>query len=582
MNEATITFTLKILSPLDNARVSLNTCITILKLTIDSNRRICYLASDDSVNVMEGPIAVYKFVKFSQFFGRWVQLSLSMRSNYIINTATANPYIFNPLLNANWKNLYAFYVNEIPVIPFREFNFDTMIHKTALYFNTLEIGNDFWAYLSELNVYKGYISNPFISPTNTLLKESLVKNYSFKTTYKNAKLNLIPSDIAIYGSYCIRDDIIDMTQYKVSLTTLQNYNLAFGLNLNCIADYSALDDGKRCDGTSFIDTAVLYKNNQINCLSCSTSCQASCAFKGNNGCSSNLSNFQRIYLKYSNYNISDQPAMQIADINGNYVFTGVPETKRVSMVDVSHYTLNLDKIKVATGQKYSMEFWYNLQLYGQSDFIKANGVNSNAQFPILFNSHEFIWDNHMLVRIENINNEINVSCLPIFKKADKTNNALYQNAMDEYNKNKQTVKQSDLLYRGSKWVYVSCSVNIPEKSYVFNSKPFILNILSNNGVTSVTDQANNPYNFLNDIKSGTITSTTLSVAPGDGAKSNYGMLFVQELRLWSDSNLKRFSTNCRYLYFEIDFIFLFFKFKFNFIFNFLFKKNKIFLQNFFN
>lgn len=559
MDQATVTFSLKILGPLDVSRISnsLSTCITILKLTKDSKRQICYIPSDDSINVLEDTIPVFKFIKFSQYFGRWIQLSLSMDSTYIYNSGTS-AYTFNSLLNSNWKNLYAFYVNEIPVVPFKEFNFDVNIHKTQLYFDTLDIGNEFWAYLSELNVYRGFIVNPFISSTSGLLKSYLVRNYNFKNAFKN-KFTLIPSEVSSYGSHCLTDDSINLTQYNISANQQLNYNFANTLSINCIADYNPFD-AKKCEGNTYIDGSTLYKNAELSCFSCSASCQDGCAFKGINGCSSNLINFSKNYLRYTNYNSADSTGLAAKDVNVNYVYPGVPETKKTTLVDLSKYkSIFVQNINVASSQKYSMEFWYNLYFYGQADYAKAN-PNTAAQFPLANMSHEFIWDNHMLIRIENINNEINVSCIPIYKRFDKSNSA-FTNIMNEYNKNKLTEKQSNMLYRKSKWVYVTCSTNIPDSTFSFNNKQTNLYVLKNENLGSVADQVNNPFNFLNEIKSKTITSTTLSIKTGDDSKSNYGMLFIQELRLWSDSNIKRFSTNCRYAlsYFFINLITFHFK-----------------------
>lgn len=553
MDKVTITFSLKLLGPIENSRAAnyISNCVLILKLTKDLKRQICYQVSDDSINLMEDNIPVFKLLKFSQFFGKWIQLSVAMNSNYIYHAIT-NSYILNPLLNSYWKNLYAFYVNEIPVPPFKDFNYDTNIHKSALYFNSLEIGNEFWAYLSELNVYKGYITNPFVSSTNVWLKEGLIWNYSFKTSYKN-KLALSASDAISYGSFCLVDNSIDSASYLgFSSSPFTSNNFAMYLGSVCLADYNPFDS-KKCQGNTYVDSSTLYKAPDFTCVSCSPACFDGCSFKGINGCSSNLLNFNKNYLKYTNYNTgaisssSTSTSLVNTDsnfVNLNYVFPGIPETRKTILVDLSKYkNIYVGNIKVAYSQKYSMEFWYNLYLYGQSSPIKPDSGSISA--PIVFTSHEFIWDNHMLIKIESIKNEIFVSCIPIFKRYSSSIPA-YASIMNEFEKIKISEKQTNMYYKASKWVYVSCSTNVPDYTFSFNNKQSRLIFPNDSFSIPDSNQSINPFDFLSKIKNQEIQSTTLNIKSADNSKPNYGMLFIQDLRLWSSSNLKSLTTTCRY------------------------------------
>ena len=191
--------------------------------------------------------------------------------------------------------------------------------------------------------------------------------------------------------------------------------------------------------------------------------------------------------------------------------------KSLTMINFSVYNkIEIPKVKVSSSKKYTMEFWFNLYTYGFQ--------NSLQNYNVPFKSQEFIWDLHMRIRIENINNEIFAGCYPIFDN-------------DDSNVYEQLKKMEKISNPISNWIKINCSTNQKESLYSLNNKEYKLDI----GTLNIPDLS-------------TIKETELIIKPGDEvnpSKNKYGFFFVKELKLWSYYNPGLFDNSCMYLLYFI-------------------------------
>lgn len=503
MNQLTITITLKVIG-FARSEVNINgNCHDIVILTKDSVRRICYMQTDDSLNLMEGSTTAFKFEGFSKFFGEFVTISVSMSSKYMF-IENSQTYDVDPKLPKNWKSYYAFYLNENPVPAHRDFNYDGSMNTISLYFNRLEIGTKTWAYMSNISVYKGFYTNPFALVTHNKRRSYLVRDYHFTTSVsENKKILKAPTPDSIIKTFCLNDDDVDLSLYNGI-----SQDFAFQNKYYCVADFN-VNYEKACSGKTYLD----MDSSTRNCLACSLSCPQECAFKGVNGCTANSLD-PNVFHKYTNYDtaIINEPT---SDINNKYYFSNDIEVRKIKYQDVSRYK----KIKIApleVGINYAIEFWFYLYNYGVGSVTSGN---------LGFEKEEIIWDNHNKIVIENVKNEIMVTCYPLFDLIDASN-PLYQKANEEFEKYKITKKMADLLYKNSQWAHINCSTDVEKGIAKFGGEEvnFKINIDNSN---------ENPFNYLQQIKDKQLTQSSLTIQNGENAATNYGVLYINQIRLWS-------------------------------------------------
>jgi hypothetical protein len=519
MNALTLSITLRINGLVYSTSNNANDCFDVIILTSDKNRKVCYLSSDDSLNLMEGGISAFKYVNFSKFFGQFIVISISFNSKYIYDKDSKN-YKVDPTVSKYWRNYYSFYINEIPVPSHRQFDYDNKINTIPLYFNKLQLGQYIWAYMNEINVYKGFYTNPFSLVTHNN-KIYLVKTYSFTTAVQGDK-NFISAPLPTSQNkvYCLDDSLIDFTAYN-GITSDFAYNKKF----NCVSDLEIRFE-KKCSGNTFFE----IDSQTPKCSSCSISCPSDCAFKGINGCTANSLD-SKIYQKYTNYD-STTIQSKTSDINTNYYFSNDIESRKVNLLDMSKFSsASLKELKVRNGNEYSTEFWFHIHMYGLGGVSK-----SNSNKPIPFDKQDVIWDKHNKITIENINNEIYVTCYPLFNNIDK-NSANYKTSMDEYEKYKISRKMSELIYKKTKWVYVNCSTNLSLGKANLNDKEVEFKI-------NIDDSDNNPYQHIYKINNKSINTTDLIIQKGELAKTNYGLFIFEELRLWNTAYFSEKSPDC--------------------------------------
>jgi hypothetical protein len=412
MNQLTISLTIKINGLVYSSSNKSDYCYEVLTLTLNQNRRVCYMTKDDSLNLMEGSIPAFKFVNFSNYFGKFVVISIALDSKYIYDIESKT-YKVDPSVGQYWRNYYAFYVNENPVPAYREFDYENKINTLALYMDKLELGNNIWAYLNEINVYKGFYTNPFTLVTHNTKRANLMKTYSFHTTVQGEnKIIKAPAPNSINRQFCLDESIVNFDYYSGI-----NSGFAYLQKYNCVSDFEIKFENA-CSGDTYFEIDSKTKN----CSPCSLSCPTDCAFKGVNGCTAN-SLESKVFQKYTNYD-SSILLSETADINNKYYFSNDIESRRVSLVDISKYSsIKLQEIKVKNSKQYTTEFWFHIYMHGLGSITK-----SDANKPLSFDKHEVIWDKHNKIVIENVNNEIIVTCYPLYDVIDNTY-SIYEKSM---------------------------------------------------------------------------------------------------------------------------------------------------------
>lgn len=281
----------------------------------------------------------------------------------------------------------------------------------------------------------------------------------------------------------------------------------------------------------YLDTETkLYKQCSENCKTCATkdsclSCQSGFYFKENynqitgdicyseaeSSSNKSLVNYfldqaEKLY-KFCNYNSGSQYLQYNP-------FKNSLECKSLKMIDLSPYTkIEIPNVKVATSKRYTMQFWFNLISYGYNP-------NKYTDYVIPFGSEEFIWDLHLKIKIENIKNQIQVSCYPLYD----------EDSWETF----ESFKKFEILSNPiGNWIKVSCSVDQNKKLFRMNNnnKEYYLNVenISYPDLLSVRD-------------------TELIIKPGkevDLANNNYGLLFVKELKLWTYYDAGNFDSDCK-------------------------------------
>jgi len=189
--------------------------------------------------------------------------------------------------------------------------------------------------------------------------------------------------------------------------------------------------------------------------------------------------------------------------------------KSLSMIDLSVYDkIVIPNIKVANARKYTIQFWFNLLI---------NNFENENNFIIPFKSEEVIWDLHMKIRIENINNKIFIGCFPIY---DSDNSKEYE----------ELYKKENIINSFGKWIRVSCSTDQINSIFNFNKNESLFDY-KNIKVPDLT----------------TVKDTELIIKSGEenNNNNNYGFLFIKEFKLWTLYNNKSLINDCKYIIFKI-------------------------------
>jgi hypothetical protein len=254
-----------------------------------------------------------------------------------------------------------------------------------------------------------------------------------------------------------------------------------GLKYTCVADYHPyLDSTTRC----------LSDNNYFNITNIDNYCQGEC----DSSCTN-----------------SNLPCATKSNLGCSCAFNGSQWLRRDNSTDSVYCdnlpyldfaktnTTTLDNVKVASDGDYSLEFWFYLYSYNQT----ISG----------FSSYELIWDKMLKASIYDKNNTLTMRCYPIYDSSDP-------NAFSDYSEDSLTLK----YYQ---WNYVQCSTSLKNKKYYINTNP----------ETNIQQIIPSGFgNFTN------ITSTNFIMQPS--GHTNYGFLFIREIKLWAIYNIREFFTKC--------------------------------------
>lgn len=333
-------------------------------------------------------------------------------------------------------------------------------------FDAIDIGYEFTALISDLRVYRNFILNPYAYVTGNKRSLYIMINY--------------PLDGKSSTTDCVTDQILDLTVYS-DLTLDQLINTySKKLGIECKPDYNPYLSGSCSAGTFFNYTDLT--NKEVPCSTCDGGCLDNCAGLGKNKCQCDFASGNQI-LRY--------------DTNTTSHYCDVLPYLDFSKSDA----LNLSPVKASNTGEYTLELWFNLYSY------KDN--------YIAFDSEEIIWDQHLAFKIFNNNNTLGISCNPVYKMGAESDYTKYY--------------KDEFLGKGIKtWIYISCSVSLPDRKF-----------FTNKGVTYPIET---PTNLFPDSKS--LTTTSLTIRTGNNGRINYGYLFIKDIRLWSVAGFNYQNTDC--------------------------------------
>lgn len=230
----------------------------------------------------------------------------------------------------------------------------------------------------------------------------------------------------------------------------------------------------------FFNYTDIY-NSDSPCFSCDKSCNEGCVNSGIYDCQCDFTSGNQI-IRF-NYNTT------------THYCENLPY-QDFSKID----SMDIPNVKVSNTGEYSMEFWMYLYSYNKT--------------YVAFDNEEIIWDLHSYIKVSYFNNTFGVTCNPVYQIDSAEKYKIYE--------------KEDTIYKNiMNWIYVSCSVNIPLNKFTTLRREFKLN----------TEKDLIPNNSNRE-------STKLVIRAGRKSRTNYGFLFIKNLRLWSIYDITKIETNC--------------------------------------
>ena len=158
---------------------------------------------------------------------------------------------------------------------------------------------------------------------------------------------------------------------------------------------------------------------------------------------------------------------------------------------VAYKPITIDALKASTSQEYTLEMWVYVYAY-----------NGNS---IVFTDYDIIWDKHSRITLYNKSNSLIVKCYSV----------------SEIDKIADYTEFSEKVMSYYSWNFIKCGADWLAKKYFLN--------------TALQDIQ---------ITAPTIASTSKLRLALDTAKiSNFGFLFIRELKLWQQFNYKYIDTS---------------------------------------
>lgn len=282
-----------------------------------------------------------------------------------------------------------------------------------------------------------------------------------------------------------------LSDYNFNSSYYKNFTVPAGstlysiLGINNQADYSPYFTSFHCDSSYFFDITKI-KQKDPPCYACDSACADTCSYSSPAGCTCDF-----------------KTANNLLRIDSD---TGRLYCETLAYNEFSKTTnVTLSNVKVVKSQEYTIEFWFYLYAYNETN--------------IAFEGHEIIWDLHNYIKIANVNNTVVVSCSPLM---DMKNYKLYSSYFRSY--------AYHIINKGvMNWIYVTCSTSIPRSIYYLDQHP-----------EDILDKFLYPVPDLTQLN-----STSLIIQPLANAKTNYGLLFLREIKLWSSYDIRRYTTKCK-------------------------------------
>lgn len=430
---------------------STNSCFIIFRLTKDGNRYISYCPNEYKLYFYEGTSIIY--TDTNVFYNMIGQWCLISISNYYYTSNDPSD------INKYFQKLQKFYVHDKEI---KKIGPDM---PQGWIFNTFDIGYEFSASISDFKIYRNFIINPYSYVTSSKKDLSMQMYYPL-----DGKTNTLD---------CVTDNIMDLTRYSdLILDTVIN-TMAKKLGIDCKYDYNPYSMGT-CS-SNFFNYIDLY-SREVPCSSCDKACLDNCANTGNYDCQCDFTSANQI-LRY--------------EANTTTHYCDVLPYFDFSKLD----TLELSNIKASNTGEYALEFWMYLYSYNQN--------------YVVFDNEEIIWDYHTYIKVFYFNNNLGITCNPIYQIDSSTSYKIYE--------------RTETLFKNvMTWVYISCSVSIPQKKFT-TQKGFIYNLDTDSNL--IPDNSKR-------------TNTKLVIRAGSNSRTNYGFLFIKDMRLWSIYDINNLNTNC--------------------------------------
>ena len=338
----------------------------------------------------------------------------------------------------------------------------------------------------------------------------LPKGWNFNTFDLGFEYSAILSDIRFFRNF-ILNPYAYVTGNKKDFTLQLNYQLDGKTNLlDCVTD-SMLDFTSYPDLIANLGTNLLARKLGIECKGDYNPYLAGT-------CSSAFFNYTDIYNRDVPCTVCDKSCVDDCANNGKYDcqcdFGSANQILRYDVNATTHYcdslpyldfskqsSFDVNNVKVSNTGEYSIEFWFYLYSYNPT--------------YVAFESEEIIWDYHTYIKIFYSNNTLGLTCNPVYQSSQASNYKFYE-------------RDENMFKNIMTWVYVSCSVSVPLKRF--------------------TTQRGFSYNLDTDSKlipdKSKLSTTTLTIRPGANSRTNYGFLFIKDLRLWSIYDINNLNTNC--------------------------------------
>ena len=258
-------------------------------------------------------------------------------------------------------------------------------------------------------------------------------------------------------------------------TCVINEQLAHDVNINCAPDYSYYFDSiYYCDN----DEEYFIYNKVKTCDSCNTECSELCFGKEDYECTCDIS--KGIYwLRIDNVSLKTY-------------------CEKVPYLDFSNINpIKYENAPITNTLEYTIEFWAYFHSYVNEDNFK----------------HLYIeWNFHNQIHIYYGDHLLRIRCYPLFDNSPGSS--------DVYTDNLSGQLSFD------KWNYVKCGTNQLTDKFFLNDKE--------NDIKCLPVYFPNYDNIRNDISK----DKYFKIYRSDNFLTNYGFIFLRELKLWQQYNLR--------------------------------------------